>query len=47
MVQYFCSALETENSIIFSKKIKAEGLPQFEEVFEEFRDIFNDEWLRN
>ncbi|MGN1002422.1 MAG: hypothetical protein ACI4PC_06590 [Oscillospiraceae bacterium] len=46
MIQYFWSALATDNAISFSKKVKAEGLPRFEDVFEEFRDRFNDEWLR-
>ena len=46
MVHYFWSALTTDNAITFSKKMKAEGLPRFEDVFEEFRDKFNDEWLR-
>ena len=45
MVQYFWSALATDNSIAFSKKIKAENLPRFEDVMEEFRDRFNDRWL--
>lgn len=34
------------NAIKFSKKMKAEGLTRFEDVMEEFRDKFNDEWLR-
>lgn len=46
MVQYFWSALATDNAITFSKKIKSEGLPRFEDIFEEFRDKFNDEWIR-
>jgi len=46
MVQYFWSTLATDNAIAFSKKIKAEGLPRFEDVFEEFRDKFGNEWLR-
>lgn len=46
MVQYFWSALAADNAITFSKKIKAEGLPRFEDVFEEFRDRFNDKWLK-
>lgn len=46
MVQYFWSALATENAIRFSKKMKKEGLTRFEDVMEEFRDKFNDEWLR-
>ena len=46
MVQYFWSALINENSIEFSKHMKAEGLTRFEDVMEEFRDKFNDSWLR-
>lgn len=46
MVQYFWSTLAADNSIAFSKKMKAEGLTRFEDIFEEFRDRFNDEWLR-
>ena len=46
MVNYFWSALVTENAKIFSKKIKEENLPRFEDVREEFRDRFNDDWLR-
>lgn len=46
MVQYFWSALATSNAIEFSKKMKAENLPRFEDVMEEFRDHFNEEWLR-
>lgn len=46
MVQYFWSALATENAITFSKHLKAEGLTRFEDVMEEFRDKFNDNWLR-
>lgn len=47
MVQYFWSALATDNAIRFSKKMKSEGLKRFEDVMEEFRDKFNDEWLRS
>ena len=46
MIQYFWSALATDNAISFSKHLKAERLTRFEDVMEEFRDIFNDEWLR-
>lgn len=46
MIQYYWSALSTDNAISFSKKMKAEGLPRFEDILEEFRDKFNDEWLR-
>lgn len=47
MVQYFWSALAQDNSIAFSRKLKVEGLKRFEDVMEEFRDIFNDEWIRS
>lgn len=46
MVQYFWSALATENAIVFAKHMKSEGLTRFEDVMEEFRDRFNDNWLR-
>lgn len=45
MVQYFWSALAQDNSIAFSKKMKVEGVTRFEDVMEEFRDRFNDEWV--
>ena len=45
--QYFWSALATENAITFSKLLKAEGMPRFEDVMEDFRDRFNDRWLRS
>lgn len=45
MVQYFWSALVTENAIAFSKVLKADNLPRFEDVMEEFRDRFNDNWI--
>ena len=47
MVQYFWSALATENAIAFSKQMKAEGLTRFEDVMEEFRDRFNDNWIKS
>lgn len=47
MIHYFWSSLVTENAIIFSKKKKIERLPRFEDIFEEFRDKFNDRWLKN
>ena len=47
MVRYFWSALATENAITFAKQLKNEGLNRFEDVMEEFRDKFNDNWLRS
>jgi hypothetical protein len=47
MIQYFWSAIVgTERSIGFARRMKAEGFTRFEEVLEEFRDRFNDKWLR-
>ena len=46
MIQYFWSALASENSIAFSKRMKEEHLPRFEDVLEEFRDRFHDAWLK-
>jgi len=47
MIQYFWSALATENAIVFAKKLKQEDMPRFEDVFEEFRDRFNEKWLKS
>lgn len=48
MVQYFWSAvIGTERSIGFSKQMKDAGFSRFEEVLEEFREKFNDDWMRN
>ncbi len=46
MVQYFWSALATENAIGFSKKLKEEHFTRFEDILEEFREHFNDTWLK-
>lgn len=46
MIQYYWSALSTDNAISFAKKMKLEGLPRFEDVLEEFRDRFNESWLQ-
>jgi len=39
--------LATDNAIQFSKRLKDEGQPRFEDVFEEFRDRFNEKWLKS
>ncbi len=46
MLLYFWSALATKNSIAFSKRVGAQGLTRFEDVLDEFRDRFNEDWLR-
>jgi len=48
MIKYFWSAIVgTEQSIQFSKLMKEEGFDRFEEVLEDFRERFNDEWLNS
>jgi len=48
MIKYFWSAIVgTEQSIQFSKLMKEEGFDRFEEVLEDFRDRFNDDWLNS
>ena len=47
MVHFFWSAITgTERSINFSNLMKDAGFNRFEDVLEEFRVRFNDEWLR-
>ncbi len=44
--QYYWSAvIGTERSTKFAKQMKDEGFSRFEEILEEFRDKFNDNWL--
>lgn len=43
MIQFFWSVLTTENGLAFSKKMKSENLPRFEDVCEEFKQRFNDD----
>ena len=48
MVSYFWAALHgTEPSINFAARMRHEGFDRFEEVFEEFRLLFDDAFLRN
>ncbi|HUU86842.1 MAG TPA: hypothetical protein VMX17_03720 [Candidatus Glassbacteria bacterium] len=47
MIQYYWSAIVgTENSTEFARQMRNEGFIRFEEVIDEFRDRFNDDWLR-
>ncbi len=47
MVSYYWSAIVgTEKSIGFAKKLKEANFIRFEEVIDEFRIRFSDEWLR-
>ena len=46
MVNYFWSAIVgTEHSVRFADLMKEQGFDRFEEVLEDFRKRFNDDWL--
>jgi hypothetical protein len=48
MVRYYRAAIVgTERSTEFARQMRAEGFTRFEEVIDEFRDRFNDRWLRS
>jgi hypothetical protein len=48
VVQYFWSAvIGTERSTAFARQMREEGFIRFEEVIEEFRNRFNDAWIRS
>ena len=47
MMRYYWSAIiGTERSVLFADVLKKEGFTRFEEVIDEFRKRFTDEWLR-
>jgi hypothetical protein len=47
MVQYYWSAIiGTEKSTKFARQMRDEGYTRFEEVIDEFRERFSNEWLR-
>jgi hypothetical protein len=43
---YWSSVVGTDRSVPFAREMRAEGFTRFEECLEEFRDRFNDRWLR-
>lgn len=48
MIHYYWSAIiGTENSIKFSEILKENGVNRFEDIYEEFRVKFNDEWIKS
>lgn len=48
MVQYFWTAiLGTERSTSFYERMKEEGFTTFEDKLAEFRERFNDAWLKS
>ncbi len=47
-IQYYWSAIiGTERSTAFARNMRNEGFTRFEEVIDEFRDRFNDAWIRS
>jgi len=47
-IQYYWSAIVgTEKSTNFSRDMRNEGFTRFEEIIDEFRDRFNDNWLNS
>jgi hypothetical protein len=47
MVSYYWSAIVgTDRSVPFATSMRNEGFTRFEEVIDEFRRRFNDQWLR-
>ena len=47
MIRYYWSAIiGTDRSTTFARQMREEGFTRFEEVIDEFRDRFNDAWLR-
>lgn len=48
IVGYYWSAIVgTDRSTEFARSMRAEGFSRFEEAIDEFRDRFNDRWLRS
>jgi hypothetical protein len=48
MIQYYWSAIVgTERSIGFAAQMRQEGFGRFEEAIDEFRLLFNDDFLRS
>ena len=46
MVRYFWSAIiGTDRSKKFARQMKSLGLDRFEEILDQFRDRFDDDWL--
>jgi hypothetical protein len=43
---YWSAIIGTEKSTRFAKQMKKEGFVRFEELIDEFREKFNDKWLK-
>jgi len=47
-VQYVWSAIHgTDRSVSFARKMRQEGFSRFEENIEDFRNTFDDRWLKS
>jgi hypothetical protein len=48
IVSYYWSAIGgTDRSIEFARQMRTEGFTRFEEIIDEFRDRFNDKWIKS
>jgi len=48
MVHYYWSAVVgTDASVNFATRMRREGFTRFEEILEDFRNRFNDRWLKS
>ena len=48
MVSYYWSAIVgTDRSTEFARQMRSEGFTRFEEAIDDFRDKFNDAWIRS
>lgn len=48
IVHYYWSVVSgTDRSIEFAKQMREEGFTRFEELYEEFRERFNDRWIES
>lgn len=43
---YWSAIVDTERSTSFARLMRQEGFTRFEEIIDEFRERFNDKWLR-
>ncbi|MBS4095828.1 MAG: hypothetical protein KGZ83_03205 [Sulfuricella sp.] len=44
---YWSAVIGTERSTEFARQMREEGFTRFEEIIEDFRNRFNDRWIRS
>jgi hypothetical protein len=44
---YWSAVIGTERSTEFARQMRQEGFTRFEEIIEDFRNRFNDKWIRS